>query len=211
MKQQNNGFETIMVITITVMLATLAFVFRLLSVLSLNYITFDYLLLTSWAIYFRWYLNYIICNVYAFLICLYYAGFGFIFVFFTFFTWNLIVTIIFFMRRCLIKYYFLYPILVFLLIYLQYFIAIFLYNWVIFGNISQAIGVWIFWLINNTISAITSTALTTAVLVPFIKMIYYFANKYPFLFNRGFLNYLDETGYNFQIKLPKKNTDKTSV
>lgn len=208
MKQKNNGFETIMVITITAMLATLAF-FQLISILSLNYITFDYLMLTIWAIYFRWYLNYIICNVYAALICLYYSGFGFIF--FTFFTWNLIVTIIFFMRRCFIKYYFLYPIVVFVLIYLQYLIAIFLYSWVIFGNINQALGVWIFWLTNNTICTITSTALTTAVLIPFIKMIYYFANKYPFLFNRSFLNYQDETSYNFQFKFSKKNNDKKPV
>ncbi|WP_127093160.1 hypothetical protein [Spiroplasma poulsonii] len=81
-------------------------------------------MLTIWAIYFRWYLNYIICNVYTALICLYYSGFGFIFVFFTFFTWNLIVTIILFMRRCFIKYYFLYPIVVFVLIYLQYLIRL---------------------------------------------------------------------------------------
>lgn len=53
MKQKNTSFETIMMITITVMLATLSFVFRLISVLSLNYISFDYLMLTTWAIYFR--------------------------------------------------------------------------------------------------------------------------------------------------------------
>ncbi len=115
------------------------------------------------------------------------------------------------MRWCFIKYYFLYPILVFILIYLQYLIYILLYNWVILGDIKQAIGVWIFWLINNTICAISSTVLTTVTLIPFIKMIYYFANKYPFLFNHSFLNYLDETDYNFQVKLSKKNTDKISV